>query len=454
VLTADTGELRRERPHRTGQVCWSDATDSGLAVPGSAQCGLFRRGRGFSRVVVPVEEVGREDDARLTSSGRPFDEEVRHTLLLREAYATYRFGRAGFLTFTVGRKRMAVAEGYVHDDYATGVELEADLGAIGPQWALSFALFQPTRDLPGQVADLSPMAVLRVDYLPSLFDRAGFFVAGLRERTGGLANVYRGALEERLVVAAEGNDPGTLLHRRANQLLAATAVADLQGEGTLGWAGTTGRITVARGHRLAWTAALLGGRIRSIQVGARATTLAEEIALRGQLASVRWDFDLASTLSAGAWFLYLSGDTLPGGQLDAEGRIVPVTGAYRAFVGVAPYLTETSIFFGGGLSGGYADRRIIAPGVNGRGVLAPGLSLRWDPLERLTARARGAWLRAAAEGPFGGRGYGAEVDLELSWEATRWLVLGAELDALLPGDFFRGRDPITRALLAASVSTP
>jgi hypothetical protein len=123
-------------------------------------------------------------------------------------------------------------------------------------------------------------------------------------------------------------------------------------------------------------------------------------------------------------------------------------------VAVAPYLTETNLFFGGGLSESFADRQATAPGVNGRGVIAPGVSLGWDPSESLTVRAKGAWLRAVAPGPFGGRVYGTEVDLELSFEATSWLILGAELDALFPGDFFRGRDTLTKGLLAVDVLTP
>jgi len=455
VLTADTGELRRERAHRIGQACWSDSTDSGLAAPGSGECSLYRLGRlAWSRVVVPVEETALEEDAKVTSNGRPFDEEVEHTLLVREAYATYRFGRAGFLALSVGRKRTVVGDGYVHDDYATGVQLDADLGAVGPQWYLSAAVFQPTRDLPGDLDEVSPMFAARVEYLPSLFEHAGVFVAGLRERAGSLASVYRGAVEERLVVAAEGSEPGTALHRRAGQLLAAASAATLRSDATLGWLGTSGKLTVGKGHRLSWTAALLAGTVRSVDADRRATALAEDLDLRGELAMARWDLDLAPTLSAGAEVLFLSGGALPRATLDGEGRLRPASGVYRAFMGVSPYLAETSIFFGGGLSEGYADREVRTPGVNGRGVLAPVLSLRWDPNERVSAGARGAWLRAVEEGPFGGRQYGVEVDLDASWEATSWLVLGAEADALFPGDFFRGRSPIVRGILAVDLLTP
>lgn len=452
VVTADTGELRRERQHAVSAVCWSDTTPSGLARPGSRDCGLFRFGRAFRRVAVPVEETTLRG-AQVTSNGRPFDEELRHTLLLREAYASYRFGRAGFLTLTVGRKRTIVGDGYIHDDYVTGVELDADVGAIGPQWDLGAALVLPTR---GSLDEdtVSPMVVLRADYLFSLFDRAGLFVAGLRERGDGLGALYRGAMQERLVVVATENEPGTLPHRRAQQLLAASSAATFRSDGALGWVGTSGRLTPARGHRLAWTAALLGGRIRSVDVGLRQTLLAEDVTLRGHLVSLRWDVELARTLGAGASFLLLSGDELPRGTPDAGGGVTPARGTYRAFMGVSPYLTETAIFFGGGLSEGYADRQVRSPGVNGRGVVSPAVSLRWDPRQEVAARARAAWLGASADGPFGGRVYGTEVDFEVTWEATRWLLLGAEADVLFPGDVFRGRRPVTRGVLAVDLRTP
>ncbi len=214
-------------------------------------------------MIVPVEET-RLDDAELTANGRPLEEEAERTLAPAGGLRRLRLGRAGFLTATVGRRRTTVGDGYVYDDYATGVELRADLGAVGPQWDLSVALFQPTRDLPRTAEGISPVVVLRADYLPSLFDHAGLFAALLRERTGGFANVFRGAIEERLVLVATGYAPGTAVHRQANQLLAATASARYCSETTLGWLGTSGTLTPWKGHRFGWTAGVLRGELREV----------------------------------------------------------------------------------------------------------------------------------------------------------------------------------------------
>ena len=82
------------------------------------------------------------------------------------------------------------------------------------------------------------------------------------------------------------------------------------------------------------------------------------------------------------------------------------------------------------------------------------VNLRFEPAERGTLRAKAAWLQAPVPGPFGGQNYGVEVDLEASWEVTNWLTFGAEADALFPGNFFRGREPITKGILALDLVTP
>jgi hypothetical protein len=460
ALTLDTGELRTERAHKTTQVCWSRRSSTGLAEPGSGECEFFpvklKSGRVVGvRVVVPVEDT-RLRDAELTSNGRPFADEAAGTAFVREAYATYRTGRAGFLSATVGRKRLRLADGYVYDDYATGAELRADVGAIGPPLEVAVAVFQPTRDLPGSWDEASPVVTVSLDYLPSLFERVGVFAAGLRERSGSLGNVFRDAIVERLVGAAGDTDQTGALRRSAAHWLSATLSARYQSESTLGWVGTSGVLSTWKGHRLAWTAAIEGGTVEEVTAGGGrdALVIAERVALRGQLVSVRYTLDLGPRVEGGASFLFLSGGTLPRSGLTADGELPPATGTYRGFVGIAPYLTETAIFFGGGLSESFADRQAKAAGVNGRGVLAPSLSLGWNPAEKVDLRARGAFLRAAAAGPFGGRTYGTEIDLEATWRLREWLRLGAEADALFPGDFFPSRRPITRFVLALDAETP
>jgi hypothetical protein len=453
VLAADTGELRSERGHQSSQVCWSRTTATGLAQPGSGDCSLY--GTALRRRIFAVEDT-RLAAAELTANGRTIADEASATWFVREAYVELRMGRAGFLAASAGRRRTTVGDGYIHDDYATGVELRADLGAIGPPFELSAALFQPTRDLPSTVEGISPMLVLRADWLPSLFERAGLFAAGLRERTGSLGNVFRDAITERLVVVADDPTRTEAERRSAQRWLSATVSAPFDSDATLGWLGTSGLLLPWRGGRLTWTAALLGGTLHQVDAsgGADPLAVAKDVTLRGQLVSVHLDADVARRVTLGGWLLYLSGGELPRRTLDASGELPPATGTFRGFVAVSPYITETNIFFGGGLSDSFADREARVPGVNGRGVLAPGLSVRYAPAEPVDLRLRSAYLRADATGPFGGHTYGVETDLEATWEVRDWLRLGAEADVLVPGDFFPSRQPVTRMLLALDVQTP
>lgn len=452
VLAADTGEVRRRAFPQVVDVCLVDRfrSSTGLAVAGGGRCGMQMQ---LQTPVVALDSTTPADPV-LTSNGRPVHEELRKTLLVREAYAAWSFGRAGFATLRAGRKRTTVGDGFVHDDYSTGVELDLDLGAIGPRLDVTLGVFQPTRDFPGSAAGVSPVAALRVDFLPSLFEHAGLFVAGLRDRTGSIAELVRGSLVE-WGVGNLARATGTAGEAAAGRLLAQVLSAPLESDASLGWLGTSGSLAPLRGQRLGWTLALQGGtlhRLTSTNV-AGTSTWDEDVPLRGRLASVRWDLDLGDRVSAGAFFLYLSGG-LPPVRGPAGNALPGRDGSYDAFLGIAPFVTATNLFFGGGLADTFAARQVSAPGVNGRGVVAPGLTLAVDPHPQVSIQAKGAWLRADVTGPFGGKIYGTEADLAVTWAPRAWLLLGVELDALWPGDFYAARDTVYKTVLAVDVLTP
>ncbi|HEY6099994.1 MAG TPA: hypothetical protein VIW03_11220, partial [Anaeromyxobacter sp.] len=114
-LALDTGELReRSFPRRTA-VCW---TERGTGLSDTGPCDLYPRSRGVpvagARPIFSTVDDTRDGQRQLTSNGRPLREEVEATLLVREAYAALSFGRAGFATVRAGRKRVTVADGFVH----------------------------------------------------------------------------------------------------------------------------------------------------------------------------------------------------------------------------------------------------------------------------------------------------------------------------------------------------
>ena len=438
-VALDTGELRVRRFPALAPVCWSSAPPSGLDLRGMGRCNM-----GGPALTLEQTTLG---PSELTSNGRAISEEVRQTLLVREAYLAWSFGRAGFTTLRAGRARYGVAEGLVHDDYGTGVDLAVDLGAIGPPFELRAALFQPTRDFPSSVAGLTPMVLLRADWLPSLFEHAGLFVAARRERTGALAELLRGAYVEEGVVSLAGLAPGSPGYVTASRGLASLLSAELTSTDTLAWLGSSGSLGTFAGQRLLWTLALLRGRVESL--GAGGESAAVDIPLSGSAAWLRYQVSPVPWLQVTPWFLYLSGDRSP-----PEKKRLGLPPGYGAFLGVNPYLTATNLFFRGGLSETFAARQATAPGVNGRGVIAPGLNVELDAGRDVDLGARVAWLRAEDAGPWGGTSYGTEIDLSASWEPARWLSFGAELDLLLPGDFFGGGKTVFKTVLAVDFRTP
>ena len=439
ALTADTGEVRRMRFPRTAYACRSDLSPTGLDLAGSPGC------MGALRVPVPSTLPG---PAELTSNLRPIAEEAEATLFVREAFVAVGLGRAAFATLRAGRKRMVVGDGFVYDDYGLGVEADLDLGAIGPPLDVALAAFYPPRDFPTGTGLRSPLLALRVDVVPSLFEHAGIFAAFAHDETGSVPELFRSASIESQVMRLRGTAPGSPEYVAASRILAATLGRRLEGSSNLAWAGTSGHLLLGGGHEASWTAALLAGRIHLLvpQVGLPPREV--DVGALGKLVSLRWRKALGAA-SVGGFFLWLSGDLPP-----EEKVRLGLSRDYRGFLGVAPYVTATNLFFLGGVSESFAARQATAPGVNARGVIAPGLTASWDPVTGLALDAKGALLLADEVGPFGGRVYGPEVDVSATWAPASWISVVAEGDALWPVDFFDSRRTVTKLVLGVNLVTP
>jgi hypothetical protein len=57
-------------------------------------------------------------------------------------------------------------------------------------------------------------------------------------------------------------------------------------------------------------------------------------------------------------------------------------------------------------------------------------------------------------GPFGGRAYGTELDVSVTWSPAGWISVVAEGDALWPADFFDSRRTVTKLVLGVDLVTP
>jgi hypothetical protein len=443
-VLADSGEVRSVARPPVVLVCASDAPGStGLILLPGGPCTFG--GPPPLRLVFAVPASG-PGTSVAAANGLPLGEEARATWFLREAWAGVSLGRNDFAFLRAGRHRFTVAEGLIHDDYGLGLEARLDLGAVGPPWDLGAVLLWPTRNWPGAEQRRSPMLVLRADWMLSLFEHLGAFAAFYRDRTGSVADLFSGAAVETSAVRLAGLAPGSAAYGREAVLLADTLSGGLGGSADLAWLGLSGRLTVDRIHRFAFTAALATG---SIRMAAPAAAGEIEARVRGFAVSASWEVRPHRDLLAGGRFVFLSGDLPP-----PERARLGLPARYGGFLGVSPWITATNLFFAGGLSETFAARQATAPGVNGRGVLGPVLRLAYEPSTAFRAEARGAWLAAEEVGPLGGRIYGPEADLGLRWAPLPWLALSAEADWLFPGDFFGGGPPMRKLVAGLDIASP
>jgi hypothetical protein len=294
------------------------------------------------------------------------------------------------------------------------------------------------------------MLALRADWTPSLFEHVGVFAAYGHDETGAASELLRAANAEAAVVRLQRTAPGSPEYILSSQVLAALLSIPPAGTSDLWWAGVSGHLFLGGRHELWWTGAVVLGEVSVlVPQGAGREPIPRSVPVEGLLGRVRWRLAWTPALATGAFAVYQSGDLPP-----AERALVALPLRYEGFLGVTPYVTDLNLFFNGGISESFAARRATAPGVNGRGVIAPGLFAAWDPSVDLSVEGRGAWLVADEAGPYGGRVYGVEVDLNASWFPWPWLSLLAEADVLFPGDFFPSSAPMRRFILGVNLATP
>jgi hypothetical protein len=441
-LDADTGLLRVRSAPAPVTVCLSSQSPSGLAVAGPGAC----IGGGFLRAALPSTADG---PAELTSNGVPFADAARETWFVRQLYADAIAGRAGFLHARAGRQRLRVGDGLVYDDWGLGVDLDADVGAIGPPVAASLSAFYPTRGWPSQGQWASPVLAATLEWTPSLGEWVGLWGAFSHDDAGDAAAILRQGVVASDVVRLLENAPGTTSYVNASRRIAALLAAPIRGTSTLGWAGASGRLEVGSAGEIRFTAGASFGTVGTWVTRLGEGTRAVDVPVLGWMGSARWR-SLVGRFSLSPFFLWLSGAG-PATPAQVAGD-APLR--YTGFLSISPFLTATNLFFNGGISEAYSERRAVASGVYARGVLAPGLEAGWSAARELELTVKAAFLASDRDGPFGGRVYGPEVDLDVAWSPLPWLAVLGEADALALGSFFPSQGLAWRVILGLNVATP
>ena len=152
----------------------------------------------------------------------------------------------------------------------------------------------------------------------------------------------------------------------------------------------------------------------------------------GFLGELSFNYHWTSTISSKAFFLLATGDTVQ----EQKSNLY-------AFMGIAPQVRYTDVFFNGGINSYSSRRGIGVSGLSGRGYLAPGINIRYTRENYASAQMTVAAFWAMKPSSYigvdretSGRFYGLEVNMLGSFQLNKWFKPVVQLDLFVPGNFF------------------
>lgn len=376
----------------------------------------------------------------VTLDGIGFGARLKETGMLGETFAELQLGEEGVVMIRAGKLLLDVGGGAVLSGYALGLELDVDASYGDPDWpwfararALLPAATFTSRGKQSPLLELELGRHLGDAQQGRLAVFGALFVDGGDELAGFLQSATPQAPAACLasVLAAE-TLPCKLL----------AGAADVSG--ALGWAGLHGRwrdgtldargmvVLGVGGIHAAWLGRL--GRAREVDFGV--TSL---------LASLEGHVTVAAPLTVGGFVLVATGDDR-GTSLD-EAR------DYTSFIGLAPRLPLTSIFFGGGLATTLQSATVAAVSPDGSGIVSAGLDVAvtpWGP-DTVEAVLQGA-VMSATRASAGGSLYGVEVGLRVEAYPHDGIQVFASGAVLVPGAYYGQAALAGQVYLGAAVA--
>ena len=367
------------------------------------------------------------------SNGRPIADEAAATGFTRELYSTGELGRAGWVSWWAGKRRRSLGSGYLLDNYVLGGGVDFNLERRGGlPLRLEVEGLLPNGEF-NSGGKRSPLVKLEISYLLSFFEEVSLWGAWFHDGDDALGEV--------------------LLYTMADMLgIYGIELLDTTSRGDFFWVGIDGNKVFERASLFFTAAVEFGwadlGLTWTNPLTGQPQSQAGSARMLGGMVDASFYFDLTDWFTAGAFFLFLSGETGDSARDEVGGR-------YNSFVSVYPYITRTNIFFSGGMNQNFSARSFSPSGVNGRGVIAPGLSLGLDITEKVLLRLGSALLFSHGVNlQAGSRFYGWETDLNLEWNIRDFVSLLFEADYLLTGGFFDFEKPLEARDGAVYTSEP
>ncbi len=372
--------------------------------------------------------------ADVTSNSRPIGDEAKNTYFIRESFLSSSFGRDGWFSVKAGKMLVSTGGGFIMDNYSLGAKFGADLD-LGFEVPIKITLdtLIPNGDFTSE-GKKSPYVFFEVSYLMSFFEELGLFVAWYQDNDNALGQIVGSVIAEAIL---NGEFSGRLTQELA-QMVMGSPIAT---HGNLFWLGLEGN-KIFNHASLSATAILEFGNFNYTldfpPIGQLPDTISGSPSCLGGMADVSLYYDLTDSLTIGGFFMFLSGETFTKDEI-RRGALKE----YSSFIAVYPYITRTNLFFSGGMNQNFSARGFSASGINGRGVLSPGLTLGWEITEELNLRMVSAGLfshgaHLTSESHF----YGIETDLNVEWRATSFMSLLMEVDYLHTGSFFDFEKPL------------
>lgn len=416
------------------------------------------------------------------ADGRPFADRVAETWFLGETFASLQLGDSGELELRAGKLRTRIARGAIYDSYALGLDADLDLGLVDDASPWRFALRAVVPDATFTAAGKSsPLFEAEVAWAEHGGSEVRLLAAMFVDGEDGLAPVledahFRGRLQQ-AARAVEAAGAGSLQARRIEAFARRTSFAydtgliafDAATSGVAGWTGALGKLAAPpltmRGTLLVGfgridaritptdaTTAIVSQILDSfvsrptVRESIRAQLLApgpEQVSLSSLFAEVTADVALSPMWSVDLFGLYASGDD--GFSLDRGDPGSADT--YGAFVSLAPLMSHTMIFFGGGVASALASPVASSIAPDGAGLVAGGAGVEVRIADVVRARASAAAFGSMV--PSIGtrsRALGSEIDVEIEAEPTDFLAISALGGVLFPGEYF-GELPVGYQLI-------
>jgi hypothetical protein len=413
----------------------------------------------------------------ISADGAGAGRRFKDTLFLGETGVDLQFGETGVVQILAGKIRPNIGAGAIFDAYAFGATLDIDPSLLAPNdpWRYRLHAIVPDATFTAQ-SKQSPLFAVELGYTFDRKTELRLFGAAFLDNQDGLTPVLADALfRGRLAGAADraaNADLGPIarrfveervrqITREAGALYNAGVIGyDLESSGYAAWLGLTGKAAI---EEFTASAALIFGfghvnteisandalrfyvenrfAAAAVQEQLLSETLSE-VSLSSYFADFELRYAITEHYAVDAFGIFMSGDR--GLSEDANAN----EDTYSSFIGLAPLLPFTSLFFNGGVASALASPVVASVAPDGAGLLGGGIGVELHPFDILWVRLAGAAMFATvASRASRSNAYGIEGDVELELQLLDFLAFSLQAAVFRPGAYF-GELPVSYQLIA------